>query len=105
MYHGKRGEENKEENISKISNLTGVSKDFINEQLSASYVKENTFVPIKKISDSNTALKEELLQVPGVLINKEDARVYPLGKEAAHLIRICSSNKCRRIRRKPRKRI
>ena len=40
-----------------------------------------------------------------VLINKEDARVYPLGKEAAHLIRICSSNKCRRIRSKARTRI
>ena len=45
---------NKDENISRISELTGVSVDYINESLSASYVKDDTFVPIKKISDSNT---------------------------------------------------
>ncbi len=82
---GKLGE-NKDENISKISELTGVSVDFINSQLGASWVKDDTFVPIKKISDSDTTLKESLLKVPGVLINKDDGRVYSLGKEAAHLI-------------------
>jgi len=82
---GKLGE-NKDESISKIAELTGVSIDFINNQLSSSYVKDDTFVPIKKISDSNTELKERILQIPGTLINKIDGRVYPLGKEAAHLI-------------------
>ena len=77
---------NKDENISRISELTGVSVDYINESLSASYVKDDTFVPIKKISDSNTELKEQLLQISGVMINKEDGRVYSLGKEAGHLI-------------------
>ena len=46
---GKLGE-NKEENISKISELTGVSTDYINKQISASYVKDDTFVQIKKVS-------------------------------------------------------
>ena len=82
---GKLGE-NKDSSISQISNLLGVSTDFINEQLSASYVKDDTFVPIKKISDSNTELKEQLLQIPGILINKVDGRVYSLGKEAGHLV-------------------
>ena len=82
---GKLGS-NKDENISRISELTGVSVDYINESLSASYVKDDTFVPIKKISDSNTELKEQLLQISGVMINKEDGRVYSLGKEAGHLI-------------------
>ena len=72
--------------ISKIAELTGVTEDYINEQLNASWVKEDTFVPIKKIAESNISLKEALLQIPGVLINKEDGRVYPLGKEAGHLI-------------------
>ena len=49
-------------------------------------MKDDTFVPIKKISDTNTELKEQLLQIPGVMINKEDGRVYSLGKEAGHLI-------------------
>ena len=82
---GKLGDA-KDENISKISQLTGVSVDYINQALSASYVKDDTFVPIKKIVDSNTSLKEQLLQIPGVMINKEDGRVYSLGEEAAHLI-------------------
>lgn len=82
---GKLGD-NKEENIAKVSKLTGVSVDYINKSLSASYVKEDTFVPVKKIVDSNIELKEQLLQIPGVMINKENGRVYSLGKEAAHLI-------------------
>ncbi len=82
---GKLGE-NKEENISKISELTGISTDYINSQLSASWAKEDTFVPIKKISATNTELKEKLLQIPGIMINSTKARVYPLGEEAAHLI-------------------
>ena len=82
---GKLGE-NKEDNIAKISELTGVSVDYINESLNASYVKDDTFVPVKKIVDSNTELKNQLLAIPGVMINKEDGRVYSLGEEAAHLI-------------------
>ena len=82
---GKLGE-SKDENINKIAELTGVSIEYINESLNASYVKNDTFVPVKKITDSNTELKEQLLQIPGVMINKEDGRVYPLGKEAGHLI-------------------
>lgn len=82
---GKLGE-NKEESIAKISELTGVSVDYINTQLSASYVKDDTFVPIKKVSASNTALKDQLLGIPGIKITSTEARVYPLGEEAAHLI-------------------
>ena len=82
---GKLGE-NKEESIAKISELTGVSVDYINTQLSASYVKDDTFVPIKKISASNTTLKDQLLQISGIKITSTEARVYPLGEEAAHLI-------------------
>ena len=82
---GKLGE-NKDEAISKISELTGVSVDYINESLNASYVQDDTFVPVKKIVDSNTELKEQLLTIPGVMINKEDGRVYSLGEEVAHLI-------------------
>ena len=82
---GKLGD-NKEESISKISELTGISVDYINTQLSASYVKDDTFVPIKKVSASNTTLKEQLLQISGIKIISTEARVYPLGEEAAHLI-------------------
>ena len=82
---GKLGE-NKEDNIKKISELTGVSTEYINTQITASYVKDDTFVPIKKVSMNNTELKDKLLEIPGVMITSVDARVYPLGEEAAHLI-------------------
>ena len=85
---GKLGdtEEIKSENISKISELTGVSIDYINNELSASWVKDDVFVPIKSLANSETELKESLLQIPGVQINQTNARVYPLGEEAGHLI-------------------
>lgn len=85
MYLGKLGDK-KEENIKEISELIGVSEDYINEQLSASYVKDDTFVPVKKVAKNNTELKEKLLQIPGVLINSTEARIYPYGEETSHLV-------------------
>lgn len=85
LSHGKLGN-NREENIKKIAQLTGVSEEYIQQQLQTSWVKEDTFVPIKKLTEANTTLKEALLQIPGVMINREEGRVYPLGKEAGHLI-------------------
>ena len=78
--------ENRNQDIQKISELTGVSVDYINNQLSQSWVADDTFVPIKKVSASETELKEQLLQISGIQINNTNARVYPLGNEAAHLI-------------------
>ena len=82
---GKLGD-NREENISRISELTGVSVETINNYLSASYVKDDTFVPIRKVAKDDTELKEQLLQIPGILINDAQGRVYTLGEEAGHLI-------------------
>ena len=78
--------ENKEQDIQKISELTGVSVEYINNQLSASWVSDDTFVPIKKVATDETELKNQLLEIQGIQINSTDARVYPLGKEAAHII-------------------
>lgn len=82
---GKLGE-NKEEGIKKLSELTGVSIEYINTELLRSYVKDDTFVPIKKISKDDNEKKEALLKIPGVKLTNTSARVYPLGEEAAHLI-------------------
>ena len=82
---GKLGE-NKNENITKISELVDVSTDYINSQITASYVKDDTFVPIKKVAANNTELKDKLLEISGIKITSTDARVYELGEEAAHLI-------------------
>ena len=82
---GKLGE-NKDENIEKIANLLGATADSINKTLSASWVKDDTFVPIKKIQVDSIELKEQLLQIPGIKITSTKSRVYPLGEAAAHLV-------------------
>lgn len=80
---GKLGDA-KSDNVKKISDLLEVSEDYINNEITASYVKEDTFVPIKDISAQSEKV-DKLLEVPGILINDKKARVYPLGSEAAHL--------------------
>ena len=42
------------------------------------------FIPIKVISSEDERIMP-LLQIPGIMINDKDARVYPLGIDAAHL--------------------
>lgn len=85
LVPGKLGE-NKEDNINKIAKLLDMSTETINKYLSATYVKDDTFVPLKKVSYNSTELKQQLLEISGVQINNTSARVYSLGEEAAHLI-------------------
>ena len=77
----------KETDIAKMAELLDLSTDSIKNDLNA---KEDTFVPIKKIAKDNQSVKEALLQIPGVKITSEESRVYPLGEEAAQLVRICT---------------
>ena len=71
--------------ITKLANLLGITEDTINNSLNASYVKEDTFVPLRKISKDEQDLKNELLNIKGVLITDTDSRVYPY-KEATSLL-------------------
>ena len=77
--------ENKEESIKTIAELLKTTPESINNKLSASWVKENTFVPIKSIKIDDTELKNKLLTIPGIKITTIDARVYPLAEAASHL--------------------
>jgi len=77
--------ENKEEDIKKIAELLNTSEDNINHKLQASWVKDDSFVPIKTVSMTETELKEKLLQIKGIKITSVDARSYPLGEAAAQL--------------------
>ena len=60
--------ENKEETIQQISDILGISVETINKALSASWVKDDTFVPIKKVEQSETEIKEKVLQISGIKI-------------------------------------
>ncbi len=77
--------ENKQENIKKMAEILRTTPESINNKLGASWVKDETFVPIKSISTNDTELKNKLLTIPGVKITSIDARVYPLAEASCHL--------------------
>ena len=81
---GKLGE-NKSESINKIAELLNLSSETIENKLKASWVKDESFVPIKNVSMDENDLKEKLLQIKGVMISSTNGRIYPLGEAAAHL--------------------
>lgn len=80
---GKLGS-NKDQSIKKIASLLEVSAEYINNQLSASYVKTDMIIPIKTIPYGDEKILK-LSQIPGVMITQVDSRIYPLGEKAAHL--------------------
>lgn len=71
--------------LAKLSELLGITEDTINNSLNAEYVKEDTFVPLRKISKDEQDLKNELLTIKGILIQDVNARIYPY-KEATSIL-------------------
>lgn len=78
--------EDKTTDIAKIAELLDLSVESIEKSLQASYVKEDTFVPLKTVQKDKQTLKEALLQIKGIKITDTKARVYPLEKASSHLI-------------------
>ena len=94
--------ENREEAIAQIAELLETTPEAIEKMLSAQWVKDDSFVPIKtiprveeielmKIEPDEEVLKEKerhekLLEIPGVMISDVEVREYPLGEAAAHLV-------------------
>lgn len=74
-----------ETDLSKVALLLGITEDTINNSLNAEYVKDDTFVPLRKISKDEQELKNELLAINGILIQDISARVYPY-KEATSIL-------------------
>lgn len=50
---------NKDEDIQKLSTILGVSVDSINNKLNMSYVKDDTFVPIKNVATTESQIKSK----------------------------------------------
>ncbi|WP_024854220.1 penicillin-binding transpeptidase domain-containing protein [Mediterraneibacter gnavus] len=73
------------ESIKKLAELLDVSEEAIQNALGASYVQDDSFVPIKKIAKGNEEKEAQLLTIPGVMLNDSQDRVYPLGAAAGHL--------------------
>ena len=89
--------EDRDEAIQQIAELLEIEPEVIEKKLSAKWVKEDSFVPIKtipkvaEIEPDEEVLKEnerqkKLLEIPGVMISDTEVREYPLGEAAAHLV-------------------
>lgn len=94
--------ENKEEAIAQIADLLRITPEAIEKKLSAKWVKDDSFVPVKTIPkveenelmsispDEEVLMEKErhekLLKIPGVMISNVEVREYPLGEAAAHLV-------------------
>lgn len=94
--------ENKDSAIEQIAELLGMEPEEIEKKLSAKWVKEDSFVPVKTLQKveeielmsmepDEEVIKEherqqQLLEIPGVMISDTEVRAYPLGEAAAHLV-------------------
>lgn len=70
----------------KIASLLDMTVEKIDQLLSASYVKEDTFVELKKVSLSENELIDRVLEVKGIKVIEKSSRVYPYGESTSHLI-------------------
>lgn len=86
LVPGKIVAETKNEDIKKIAELLGLSTEYINNSLSASYVRDDTFVPIKTVTMEEKELKQKLLEIKGIKIIDSDERIYPYGEVTSHLL-------------------
>ncbi|MBR2257167.1 MAG: penicillin-binding transpeptidase domain-containing protein [Blautia sp.] len=93
---------NKEVSIVQIAELLETEPEVIEKKLTAKWVKDDYFVPVKTIPkveeialmsfcpDEETLREnerhEKLLEIPGVMISDVEVREYPLKEAAAHLI-------------------
>ncbi len=90
-----------EEDIEDLAEILGTTAEFIEKQLDASWVQQDSFVPLKKMTQEQLdeayvpkegaesaggSIQDKLLEYPGVLISKVESRVYPYGECTAHLL-------------------
>ena len=86
LVPGRMNEQTKDADISRVAELLNMTVESINNSLSASYVKDDTFVPLKTVSKDETDLKNTLLEISGIKIIDSEERIYPLGESASQLV-------------------
>ena len=80
-----RGKLNGENDYDKLAQLLSLTKESIQKTMSASWIKDDSFVPLTTVSASDTQLENQLLQIPGVQLNTVEVRTYPYGEVTSHL--------------------
>lgn len=81
---GKMNKEN-EDDIKKIAEILEMSEESIKKLLSASYVKDDTFVQLKKVQKDDEVI-DKVLEVKGIKVISVESRVYPLGECMSHIV-------------------
>lgn len=82
-----RGKLNGEGDYQAIADLLDMSVDKIKKIMSASWIKDDSFVPLKEIAkdDDGKSLADQLLAIKGVKLNTTYVRYYPYGEVTSHL--------------------
>ncbi|MCI8418778.1 MAG: penicillin-binding transpeptidase domain-containing protein [Lachnospiraceae bacterium] len=84
LVPGKLPEE-RQEALEQLAEYLDLDVARIEKALSASWVRDDTFVPIRTVAKENEELKEQVLAIPGVMISDTSLRYYPFGSKAAML--------------------
>lgn len=82
-----RGKLNGEADYGAIGNIIGMSSDEISKAMSASWIKDDSFVPLKEMAkdDEGKAKAQQLLAISGVKLNTVSVRNYPFGMATSHV--------------------
>ena len=95
--------EDRETAVKEVAELLEMQPEEVEKKLSAKWVKEDYFVPLKTVPkideiewliplepdeeiEREKVRQEQLLEIPGVMISDVEVRSYPLKDAAAHLV-------------------
>ena len=83
-----RGKLNGENDYAQIAKYLETDVETIQKKMSASWIKDDSFVPIKNVSEQvkNQLIQQGILNIKGVKINTISMRVYPYDKITSHII-------------------
>ena len=83
-----RGKLNGENDYAQIAKYLETNVENIQKKMSASWIKDDSFVPIKNVSEQikNQLIQQGILNIKGVKINTISTRVYPYDKITSHII-------------------
>ncbi|WP_195269714.1 penicillin-binding transpeptidase domain-containing protein [Eubacterium sp. 1001713B170207_170306_E7] len=82
---GKINADTRAADLAAVAGLLGISTGDIEDALSASWVTDGIYVPVKTLPQIDAGMEAALLQIPGVMIGETAVRSYPYGEKAAHL--------------------
>ncbi len=79
------GKLNGEDDYEEIAELLDLTVESIQNTMSASWITDDSFVPLKTISKDDNNLVNDLLLIDGVKLSTVTIRTYPYGEITSHL--------------------